>query len=628
MAGKQLIQKDLPEDMCSSELVASMMKFEGTPDEFLFSLMTKQCKLVEAKNAAMLIVDAEGRVTPKIIIPALESDTQQMPAWMQRALEKIPECLNSNQGIHFPYSESDLYGQPAAESIIIIPLRLEEGPNGVSVFYVKSQPFLDVVMERLELTTSVMNLYSAKHKLMSRQVDMARLKSAMGLLSNVNEQKRFEGAAMALCNEMASTWQLDRVGLGILEGRYVKLRAMSHTEKFSRKMDMVQRIEAVMEECFDQDIEIMYPEPAGATYVCRATKELAQNDSQCQVLALPLRDEKGECIGAIVVERNNDKIFDIQEVETIRLACDLCTSRISDLFEYDKWIGAKIAGTARKAFATVVGAKHTWIKIAAIFITIFILYALLAKGEYTADGEFEVRVVGSRVISAPYAGELSIDSVTVRPGDVVEKGVVLATLETIDLDKQLDEAKGEESKFDNKMKNAQREGKTAEADEAYAELKAVKARIKRLEYKKGKSEIKAIMRGRILTGDWKRNEGQLLEEGEELFRISPIGPKYEVDIFLPEDQVSNVKISQEGEMALEACPGEYMLFQVTHIVPVAEVRDGKNVFRVIGTLKDVPESIELRSGLSGMAKVNTGKRSYGWIWTRKMINWVRMKLWI
>jgi hypothetical protein len=32
--------------------------------------------------------------------------------------------------------------------------------------------------------------------------------------------------------------------------------------------------------------------------------------------------------------------------------------------------------------------------------------------------------------------------------------------------------------------------------------------------------------------------------------------------------------------------------------------------------------------MEGVGKIDLERRSYGFIWTRRMINWVRMKLWI
>jgi len=55
------------------------------------------------------------------------------------------------------------------------------------------------------------------------------LKQAMETLSVINCQDKFKSAAMALCNEVASQWNCERVSLGFHQGKYVQLRAMSHT---------------------------------------------------------------------------------------------------------------------------------------------------------------------------------------------------------------------------------------------------------------------------------------------------------------------------------------------------------------------------------------------------------------
>jgi hypothetical protein len=32
--------------------------------------------------------------------------------------------------------------------------------------------------------------------------------------------------------------------------------------------------------------------------------------------------------------------------------------------------------------------------------------------------------------------------------------------------------------------------------------------------------------------------------------------------------------------------------------------------------------------LKGVAKIRIDRRRYAWIWTRRLVNWLRMKLWI
>src|SRR6185312_16277088 len=105
--------------------------------------------------------------------------------------------------------------------------------------------------------------------------ELERLKTAFETLAAVNAPAKFVAAAMALCNELASRFKAERVGVGFLKGRYVRLRALSHTEKITRHMQLVQDIEASMEECLDQDVEIIFPPPKDASFVYRETEKLS-----------------------------------------------------------------------------------------------------------------------------------------------------------------------------------------------------------------------------------------------------------------------------------------------------------------------------------------------------------------
>ncbi len=57
----------------------------------------------------------------------------------------------------------------------------------------------------------------------------------------------------------------------------------------------------------------------------------------------------------------------------------------------------------------------------------------------------------------------------------------------------------------------------------------------------------------------------------------------------------------------------------------AELVKQKNVFRVQVRLIDPPGW--LRPGIEGVAKIEAGERLLVDIWTRRAVNWVRMKLW-
>jgi hypothetical protein len=75
-----------------------------------------------------------------------------------------------------------------------------------------------------------------------------------------------------------------------------------------------------------------------------------------------------------------------------------------------------------------------------------------------------------------------------------------------------------------------------------------------------------------------------------------------------------------------AHPGEHVPFEVEHVNPVAEVIDRQNVFRV--RVKLLEQRTWLRPGMKGVAKVDVGRRRYAALWTRGLVSWIRMRLWL
>ena len=54
-------------------------------------------------------------------------------------------------------------------------------------------------------------------------------------------------------------------------------------------------------------------------------------------------------------------------------------------------------------------------------------------------------------------------------------------------------------------------------------------------------------------------------------------------------------------------------------------RDGRNAFEVEATL-DNPVTL-LRPGLQGFAKIDTGEAAWVWIYTHRLVDWLRLQLW-
>ncbi len=176
----------------------------------------------------------------------------------------------------------------------------------------------NMITTRPQVVVDEKALQQIQADLAKRQQDLERLRIAMEVLAAVNETERFAAAAMALVNELAARWKADRVSLGFLKGRFVRLAALSHTEKFTRKMRLVQDIEAAMEECLDQDVEIVFPAAQDATYVARATEALSAHHGPMGITSFPLR-RAGEVVGVLTLERRLAvTTIVLEEIEVMR----------------------------------------------------------------------------------------------------------------------------------------------------------------------------------------------------------------------------------------------------------------------------------------------------------------------
>ena len=105
----------------------------------------------------------------------------------------------------------------------------------------------------------MVELYRRQRLFEQARENVSHFAEALDIMVLLNAHERFLMVAMTLVNEVAVRYKCDRVSLGWLEGPYVRAQAISNMDRFEKKMAVVQRLEAVMEESFDQDEEIVWP---------------------------------------------------------------------------------------------------------------------------------------------------------------------------------------------------------------------------------------------------------------------------------------------------------------------------------------------------------------------------------
>ncbi|MCG3180802.1 MAG: hypothetical protein BIFFINMI_03165 [Phycisphaerae bacterium] len=617
----------------AGEIVERLMRFTGPPQDFLVSLLQTQCLLGPAAGGAILRVSAdqseEGRPAQSrlgllCVWPQLPQD-RTIPAWLARAVELGPEVVQSGSARTAPLLRGDeLYGQQAARHIVLLPIRGAGQTRGAEAFLIdRSEPAaVSVACERLEMTLPLLSLYEMRLATQTRQADMAHMRTAMETLAAVGEHDRFRAAAMTFCNELASRWDADRVSIGFLRGRYVQLRATSHTEKFSRRMELIQSVESAMEECLDQDLEVIHPPPPQSSCVGRMTAELAGRFGPSAVLSLPLRRE-GEVVGVVTAERPLDRPWDAADIEAMRLTCDLCTPWLLRLHRTDRWFGARWADAAGRGLGVLIGPKHTWAKLTAMAICGLIVFSILARGDHEVKSPYVLQPMQKRIITAPYDAPLKELGEGIEPGAHVKDGQLLAVLDVSTLVSQREAAQAEVDRYLKQADTALAAKKVAEQQAQLAQADGARAKVRLLDEQISRAKIAAPIDGQVLWGDWTQTVGRPLHTGDKLFEIGPTALLAELNV--PERDIVDVQEHQHGRLVNPSDPDKTVGFEVVHISPVAEVVGGDNVFKVRVRLDEQPDW--MKPGLEGSARIHLGRDRYATLWTRPLIRWVRMKLW-
>ena len=88
--------------------------------------------------------------------------------------------------------------------------------------------------------------------------------------------------------------------------------------------------------------------------------------------------------------------------------------------------------------------------------------------------------------------------------------------------------------------------------------------------------------------------------------------------------IGYVELDAEGTFATKARPDVKLPFEVEKIRPMSEARDQSNVFVVEACVAN--SEGWLRPGMEAAANIHAGSHNTAWVFTRKAVDWLRLKL--
>jgi RND family efflux transporter MFP subunit len=444
--------------------------------------------------------------------------------------------------------------------------------------------------------------------------------SVVGLLAACFEQGSYQQGLIRMVTELTREFNCERVVFSEFRHHHCRVVALSNSSSFDERSNLVQKIADAMDEAVEQDSAIVFPDP-NAKHIQRAHQDLARKFGAGSICSIPLvHDEK--VFGAVTLLRSEEMPFDSEALNLCQQTLSLITPYLALKRDDEKSLASKIGARLGKRLGEFFGFKNLKLKLFALAAVLMLSLAVLIEGDYrvAADAILEGRI--QRVVAAPISGYLM--SASVRAGDTVSQGDVMASLDDAELKLELTKNNGQ-------LQKARREYRQAQSDRDLVKLRVVSEQINqtRAEIDLTRQQLANIrlvapFDGVIIEGDLSQLLGSPVERGDTLFKIAPL-EGYRVILKIDESDISYINHGQKGTLVLSSISDHSLPLTVERITTVAKADDGANIFRVEASLKNPPDL--LRPGMEGVGKVNAGRARIIWIWTHEITDWLRLWVW-
>ncbi len=448
-----------------------------------------------------------------------------------------------------------------------------------------------------------------------------RLQTLVEVVAQAVNQKTYRESATAVVNALVSQLGCTRVTIGLMKGQDIEVASMSKTVRIEEKTNLVRAIVQAMHESVDQDRSILLPvTPEYSALVSDAHDRLAKLGSGV-VCTVPLTHHD-RCVGALTLEREADRSFDKQTVELCESLAAIVGPVLDSKRQEQRSLLAKLGSSLHGQLCQLFGPRHLLVKTGMAVSVVVLLILFLVQGEYRIDAKARLEGTTQRVVVAPYDGYLA--EAPVRAGDVVEQGQLLCRLDDRDL--KLERAKwaGERAQHRKAQREALGNHDRTEISLSKSRLEQAEAELALVEEKLARTRVTAPLSGIVVSGDLSQSLGIPLERGQVLFEVAPLD-SYRIMLEVDEREIGHVAPGQQGRLALSGAPHEKHPFMVERILPVSTAADGNNFFRVEAGLKNDGEA--LQPGMLGIGKIHAGERRLIWLWTHKLVDWLRLSLW-
>ena len=422
-------------------------------------------------------------------------------------------------------------------------------------------------------------------------------------------------AATALAVELAEVLACRRVTVSLLTDDEVVVAGSSQAGEIDPRRETADALAAAAHESLDQLQSVAWPPVAGQPLqqLTLAHRQLAGTGQACTIPVVASERP----VGALTLERDALPSFTRAEIalgEHVAAFAGPVLAMKRDL--QAPWhVRARAAWRERLAAGSRRGKAWAVGALAAVVV-------LAAPLPWRATGP--ARLEGSVQRAVVAAADGFLQQTSVRPGDRISAGQALAQLSSQDLELERRRRESELRQHENAYRAAQARNDRVQMVVSQARAAEAQALLTLAETQLQRSQLTAPFDGVVIKGDLTQSLGAPVQKGEVLMVLAP-SDSFRLVVEIDETDIAAVQPGQRGELALAAQPERPLRFVVRRIVPMAMAAEGRNYFEVEGVLDEqVPD---LRPGLTGVAKVQVGRRSLASLLLHRPLAWLRLSVW-
>jgi RND family efflux transporter MFP subunit len=444
--------------------------------------------------------------------------------------------------------------------------------------------------------------------------------SVVGVLASCFEQQGYQQGLMRMVAELTSEFNCERVAFAELRGHHCNVVALSNSADFDQRSNLVRRIADAMDEAVEQDRAILFPN-ANSKLIQRAHQKLVRKHDIASVATIPLASS-GKVFGAVTLIGDGGSALDGKTLHLCQQILSLLTPFLVLKRDQERGAIARLIDSSGKGLSALFGIRYLKTKLVIALAASLIVLTSLVEADFriTADAVLEGEV--QRVVAAPISGYLLSSSV--RAGDTIRRGEVMASLNDAELKLQLAKLNGGLQKSRRDYREAQSSRDLVGVRVIREQINQIVAEIELIQQQLDSIHLTAPFDGVVIEGDLSQMLGSPVERGETLFKIAPLDD-YRIILKVDEREIAYVETGQTGSLTLSSLSQKSMPIRIERITSVAKAENGANFFRVEASLPEAGGI--LRPGMEGIGKINAGRERLVWIWTHQFIDWLRLWIW-